>query len=402
MPDPTLIQPPSADKPLVRSPLPHPDLAPTVAIVDLGALRHNVTVLKRQAGDAALMGVVKADAYGHGAVEVATVLRQEGVRFFAVATLPEAAGLRAAGMNDRILVFAPPRLEELHQYPALDLDLHVASVALARRAAESGLPLRVHLKVDTGMGRLGVQPGELADAVRILERAEQIQLEGLWTHFATADDEDLSFAHLQLERFSEAVRQYGDAFAHIHAANSAAMFAVPGALAVPRAMARPGIALHGLLEIPGISTGLKPVMSLRSRVVHVKTVEAGATVSYGRRWTAARPTRVATVSVGYADGYRRLLTNRAEVWIGGQRYPNAGTVCMDMMLVDLGAPDGPGASVTEGDEVVLFGTSPAPSAMALARLAETIPYEICCGIAPRVPRTYRDAPASGAVATGGE
>lgn len=378
--------------PPIDTAFPHsetPLLTPTVAEIDLGSLRHNVQLLQTQAQGASLIGVVKANAYGHGALHITQTLQGEGVHHFAVATVPEGIALREAGIEDPILVFAAPLPEFLPAYVRHDLEVTVASRAIAEAViatTQSSGPLRVHLKVDTGMSRIGVQPEEAAGIVRMLEQAQGVALSGLWTHFATATEELDSFAQQQMDRFTPLVQAFGDAFEAIHAAHTGAMVHVPASLAFDRIKARLGISLYGLAN-PAAGLDLRPVMRLTSRVTQVKTIAPGTTVSYGRTWRANRPARIATIGAGYADGYPRLLSNRAEVGINGLRYPVAGIVCMDMFMVNLGDPDGPGATVQEGDEVVLLGTG-GPSTFEVAIWAETITYEICCGIAARVPRRY--------------
>jgi alanine racemase len=371
-------------------------LTPTVAEINLAHLRHNLHVLQEHAGAADVMGVVKANAYGHGAVRVAEALRQEGVRAFAVATVPEAVRLRIAGLTDTLLVFAAPLPAYLPAYARHDLDVTVSSADVAEAvsaAAKRWGPLRVHVKIDTGMGRLGVPPGDAARVIRMLERARGVTVAGIWTHFASADEGDDAFTRAQLDRFSEALAPVETGAARLHTANSAALLRLPEHLhSLARPWVRTGIALYGLANVPALAqgAGLRPVMRLTSRVTHLKVVEPGTPISYGRRWHAARRSRIATIGAGYADGYPRLLSNRGTVGLHGKRYPVAGTVCMDMFMVDLGDPDGPGAEMAVGDEVVLFGPG-GPSAIEVASWAQTIPYEICCGIAGRVPRYYRDA-----------
>lgn len=368
-------------------------LAPTVAHVDLGALRRNVARLQALAHPAPLMGVVKADAYGHGAVPVARVLHAAGVRHFAVATVPEAARLRAAGLEGRLLVLGAPLPDALAAYAALDLDATVASeagVEDACGAARRHGPLRVHLKIDTGMGRLGLAPAQAEGAVRRLAATPGLHLAGLWTHLAAADVPGSTFTEEQLARFAPVVRALADAFEHVHVANSGGLLAHAEAVkALPRPLVRVGIALYGLYGDEGEAArlGLSPLMRLTTRVTQVKTIAAGTPVSYGCTWRAAAPTRLATLAAGYADGYPRALSNRAFVGLGGGRYGVAGRVCMDMTMVALGDPDGPAQTVAPGDEAVLFGPG-GPSAFEVARWAGTIPYEITCGVAARVPRRY--------------
>ncbi len=351
-------------------------------------------MLRRHAGQAALLGVVKANAYGHGALAVTRTLQNLNVRRFAVATVPEGIYLRENGIEDPVLVFASPLPPFLAAYARYDLGVTVSSRDVAEAVAVTARhegPLRVHVKVDTGMHRIGIAPEEAEAVTRLLERAPGIELTGLWTHFATADEDDPFFAKVQMDRFEAVVKAVGDAYRHLHVANSGALLQLPRSVAQPgRLLARTGIALYGLMadERLAATAGLQPLMRFASRVTQVKTIQAGESISYGRRWTAPGPRRIATVGAGYADGYPRLLTNRAEVGIQGHRYPVAGTVCMDMFMVDLGPPEGPGYYVEAGEEVTLWGEG-GPSAFDVARWAETIPYEICCGVATRVPRFYR-------------
>ena len=359
------------------------------ATINLANLRRNARCLQEQAGPAELMGVVKADAYGHGVLPVTRALRQEGLRRFAVANLPEAIALREAGIDDPLLVFAAPLPEYLPAYAEYDLGVTVSSAGVAQTMIEQALPLRAHVKVDTGMSRLGLSPSDAAGVVNRLAAAPHVTVAGLWTHFASADEEDLSFTQRQLDCFQRVVDRAGAAAEHVHVANSAGLLALPDQVAdFPAPLIRTGLALYGLAPRPGMprAEALRPVMQFTSRITHLKTIAAGTPVSYGRTWKADRPTRLATVGAGYADGYRRLLSNRAEVGIAGGRYPVVGNVCMDMFMVDLGPP-GPAPDVEVGDEVVLWGRN-GPSANEVAAWAETITYEVCTGIGPRVPRRY--------------
>ncbi len=375
----------------------NPDaLSTTVAVINLAHLRHNVRLLKSYAMRAEIMGIVKADAYGHGALRVVKVLQQEGVRHFAVATLPEALELRNAGITDPVLVLAAPLPDHITFYARHNIEATVPSVAVAEAAAavsKTEGSLTVHLKVDTGMGRIGVQTAEEASAILRILDAPGITVAGIWTHFATADEERDTFAITQLSRFDDLRAQLGKPIPFAHAANSAALLTLPQSFQhYEQAYVRAGIALYGLSSVRELAEplGLRPVMQFKSRVTHVKTAAPGATISYGRTWAARQPSRIATVGAGYADGYRRLLSNRAGVGIKGQMYPVAGTVCMDMFMVDLGDPKGPASRIQEGDEVILFGEG-GPSALDVADWAETIPYEVCTGVSARVPRVYVDA-----------
>lgn len=371
-----------------------------VATVNLAHLRHNARILQRRIGDAGLMAVVKSNAYGHGAVPVVRTLHDAGVRHFAVARVAEAVGLREAGLTAPVLVLGAPLPDHLPRYAAHDLDVTISSRAVAEAAvalATPERPLRVHLKVDTGMARIGLPPDEVPPILALLRQAPGIHLAGLWTHFATASYPDDAFAHQQLDRFETLVRDLGplDDVEHIHAANSGALFFLRRSYrAFDAALVRAGITLYGLTRIPNQAqeTGLRPALTLSAQITHIKTVAPGTSVSYDRTWKAPCRTRIATLGVGYGDGYPRILSNRSEVGLRGHRYPVAGTICMDMMMIDLGPPGTPASdAVSVGDWVTLYGPD-GPSMVEVAQRANTIPYEICCGIAPRVPRRYIDAP----------
>ncbi len=360
--------------------------APTRAEIHLDALRFNLEIFRRTAPSADVMAVVKADAYGHGSPQVASALFEAGVTHFAVATVPEGVRLRKAGIEGRILVLAAPLPEYLSAYPEHDLDVTVSSEAVARWLTAPGEgPFRAHVKIDTGMGRIGVAPSEAEQIVLELERSSNVKVDGLWTHLATADDEDNRFSVEQIERFRRIIAPLEDSARRIHVANSAAALRIPDSTAFPRAMMRIGIGLYGYSALGGLAedAGLRPVLRWTSRLTHLKWVDPGTSISYGRRWKADRRTRIATVGAGYADGYPRKLSNRGEVTIGDKRHPVVGTVCMDMFMVDVGTE----VDLAIGDDVVLIGPE-SPDAFEVSAWAETIPYEILTGIAARVPRLY--------------
>ncbi len=364
---------------------PAPPLTVTVARIDLGAIRHNARLLARQAGASRLMAVVKADAYGHGAAPVSQMLERDGVRDFAVATVAEGVALRRAGVGGRILVFAPPQPAFLEAYAAHNLEASIPSLEGARMVRASGLPLAVHLKVDTGMHRLGVAPAEVADAVALLD-APPLRLAALWTHYATADETGDTFADRQREKLLAA--RACAPHVPVHAANSASVITGHGTVEGADVV-RCGVALYGLPAPEESRVGgesLRPAMQFVSQVVAVRRVAAGEGVSYGLAWRAPAPTWIATVGAGYADGVRRGLSERGEVGIGGRRYPIAGRVCMDAFMVAAGPADEP-CPVAVGDEVVLWGPG-GPSAAQVAGWLGTIPYEVACGVGARVPRLY--------------
>ena len=350
------------------------------ARVDLAAIRHNCERLAGELrGGAALCAVVKADGYGHGAVPVARAALDGGAAWLAVASANEAAQLREAGIEARVLVMGALTREELDVALAAGADVVAWREAWLREVL-GDRPARVHVKLDTGMGRLGTRDPAEADAVTA---AAGERLTGLMTHFATADEPGDAFFTEQLERFRAWAlphkRRRGDLV--LHAANSAATLREAAA---HFDMVRCGIAVYGMdpfHEDPA-SRGLRPALELRSYVADVKPCAPGESAGYGRRFIAERPTRIATVPIGYGDGVRRGLTNAAEVVIGGRRYPLAGTVSMDNITVDVG-PDG---AVRPGDGAVLIGEG--ILAEDLARTLQTINYEITCGITARVPRSY--------------
>ncbi|PSQ79806.1 MAG: alanine racemase [Bacteroidetes bacterium QH_6_63_17] len=368
--------------------------APVTATVDLAAVRHNVQAVQDRAGAADLMAIVKADAYGHGVLPVAQVLHDEGVRHFGVARPAEGIRLREAGHAARILVLGAPSPEQISQYAEYDLALTIPSADVAAavvRHARPNAPLRVHVKVDTGMGRLGLSPEDVPAVLSHLAETPGVTLAGIWTHFATADAPGSTFAQTQLERFQAVVEALDVPVEHVHAANTGALLTLGAPTQhVSSPLVRSGIALYGLAATPDLSArlNLRPAMQLTARVTHLKTVPAGTPISYGAHWQAPRRTRIATLGVGYGDGYPRLCSGRASVRLGGTSRPIVGTICMDMCMVDLGPPSQPPATTVElGDEAVLFGPS-GPTVYDVAQWSETIPYEICCSVSPRVPRRY--------------
>jgi len=376
-------------------PSPHSvENAPVTATVDLAAIRHNARMLRERADEADLMAVIKADAYGHGILPVARVLDEEGVQHFGVARLDEGIQLREDGHTARILVLGAPAPAQVPKYADYDLDLTVPSAEVAAAVVRHACPdgeLRVHLLADTGMGRLGLSPDDVPAVASRLAETPGITFAGLWTHFATADAPGSTFAQTQLERFQAVVEAVDTPVEHIHAANTGALLTIgEPAHDFSPSLVRSGIALYGLAATPELATrlDLRPAMQLTARVTQLKTVPAGTPISYGAHWQAPRRTRIATLGIGYGDGYPRLCSGRASVRLGGASCPVVGTICMDMCMIDLGPPDRPPATnVTVGDEAVLFGPE-GPTVYDVARWSETIPYEICCGVSPRVPRRY--------------
>ena len=367
-------------------------MRPTVAVIDLKAIRSNVQSVVQKVKPARVMAVVKANAYGHGMPEVAKTALDAGADYLAVALVEEGIGLREAGILEPTLIFGGFFPDQAKLFVQYDLDATLYSVrngeALAKAARLLGRRARVHVKIDTGMGRVGVPWEKAADFVAEVAAMDALELVGVYTHFATSDERDKTFANLQLERFRWVLKQIesrGISIPIKHAANSGAILDMPEAYFD---MVRPGIMLYGYY--PSFETTesvpLQPAMAFRSKVLFVKEVEKGTSVSYGRKFVAPRKTTIATIPVGYADGYNRLLTNQGEVLIAGKKYPVVGRVCMDQILVDLG----PGSQVREGDDVLLFGKTPEGevSVYDICRKLGTIPYEVTCWVSGRVPRIY--------------
>ena len=361
---------------------------PTVAEIDLDAIRHNVRVVRPR--DAGVMAVVKSNGYGHGAVPCARAALEGGASWLGVALVEEGLSLREAGIEAPVLVLSefPPGAEKDALAAGLTPTVYTEAGldGLSQVARDLGVAARVHLKVDTGMHRVGLYPPEktVSFARRILDSG--LELEGLWTHFARSE-EDEETTHDQLGRFlkvSRTLEESGIDPPVRHAANSAAAALYPDS---HFDLVRIGIATYGLEPGPGVGWDekLHPALSWRSAVTVARTLPAGERLSYGHTYGLDREATVATVPVGYADGYPRALSNRAHVLIRGKRRRVAGTVTMDQLMVDCG--DDP---VQAGDEVVLIGSQgdEEVTAWELARLAGTIGYEIVCGISERVPREY--------------
>ena len=369
-------------------------IRPTHAEVDPDALRHNMIAARALAGSAEILAVVKANAYGHGAVLVARALEALGVRFLAVALIEEGVELRRAGVRVPILVLGGSYeggydwLLKYELTPTLFRREHVEGLARAARAV--GHPVKAHLKVDTGMGRLGVRADELEAFLDAIRSYPEVQWDGLMSHFANADLADALLTREQVKRFRTAHQQLlarGLSPQWRHISNSAGVIDLPevrdGSVFN---LVRPGLMLYGVAPADrmALPTDLRPILSWRTRVIHLKAVSRGDAISYGSTWTAPRPSRIATLPVGYADGYSRLYSNRASVLIRGQRAPIVGRVCMDLCMVDVTDVEG----VQQSDEVVLLGRQGQEQILVgeLAELAETIPYEVLCALSARVPR----------------
>jgi alanine racemase len=367
-------------------------MRPTFAEVDLRAIRSNLSAVRNHTG-VRVMAVVKANAYGHGMLPVVhSIVKHNAADHLGVAIIEEAVELRSAGIRMPVLVFSAPAAHQLELFVKHDIEATLCSIDTARRlnrlAAAAGKAVSVHIKVDTGMGRIGVAAAEAFAFFEAVRKLRHLRVLGLYMHFATSDESDLSFAYRQLSVFrsvQRAIRATGAVIPLVHCANSGAIMQIPEAYFD---MVRPGIMMYGYPPshetLPSLT--LQPAMALKTAMSFVKTVPKGTSISYNRRYLTRRRSVIATVPVGYADGIHRSLLNKAEAIVGGKKYPVVGTICMDQMMIDLG----PHALARAGDEVILMGRAgdQSISAWDIADKAGTIPYEITCSISYRVPRTY--------------
>ena len=367
----------------------------TRAIIHLNRFLENFHAVKVRIGQRRICVPVKADAYGHGALQIAKTSMEAGASCLGVATVDEGTELRRGGIKAPILLFSQPHPQEIPAIIEADLTPFVSDSwfadALNKLAVAEKIKLPVHLKIDTGMGRIGCSVEEALDLARHIKACSGLELAGTATHFAvsdSADERDIAYTKTQLARFREAVDSIQSAGIDpgvVHAANSGAVILHPDAWLD---MVRPGILLYGYKTAKENEAALeplrvKPVMELRSTVVLIKKIKKGESVSYGRVWNAGQDTNIAVLPIGYADGLPCLASGKWQVIIGGNVYPLAGRFSMDQCCADLG----PDTDVRRWDEAVIFG-GPAGDAAALAAAAGTIPYEITCNISKRVPRVY--------------
>ena len=367
----------------------------THARIHLDHIQFNIEGIRKAVGpQRKILIAVKANAYGHGAVEVSRMAERIGVDWLGVATVPEGIQLREAGIALPILKFSPTFVEEMEAAVRNRITLAVCDTAgaatLQAVCASCGLNADVHLKVDTGMGRVGVQPAEAPALAAYIERdCPGLRLDGIFTHLPVSDDADPAYTSAQIARFAavrlEVERAINRKISLAHCSNSGAVLGHPSAW---MDMVRPGIMIYGFRPDPGTpnTIPLKPGLSFLTRVSFLKKVSAGTSIGYGRTWIAPEDTWVATIPAGYADGFNRLFSNMGRVLIHGQSYPIVGRVCMDQSMVNLG----PQTDVQVGDEVVLIGKSGAQeiSTYEWAEKLHTITYEVTCQINARVPRIY--------------
>jgi alanine racemase len=387
---------------------PPPLLLPqTRVFVDLGAVAHNIRALKKLLSrKTKFMAVVKTDAYGHGVFQVARTVLENGADWLAVARISEAVELRKAGIDVPVLLFGDVLPDQVPFLAAHNIRVTLTNLETAREIAaaakNNNSPLKIHIKVDTGMGRLGVlhdqllNPGnspasclKCSEEILAIQALKGIEIEGIYTHLANADDRDKTHAQGQISRFGGLVTE----LAHkgltppmVHAANSAALIDMPQA---HFNMVRPGIAIYGLWpseETDHTKVRLKPAMSIRSKIIHLKKVPKGFKISYGSTHVTRMPTCIATIPIGYADGYSRLLSSTGEMIVRGSKAPIVGRVCMDFTMIDVGHIPG----CKKGDEVVVMGSQgdETVSADDIARIIGTINYEITSSLTKRMPLCY--------------
>ncbi|MEW6510276.1 MAG: alanine racemase [Bacteroidota bacterium] len=364
---------------------------PTCAAIDRSAFLHNLACVRSYCGrEVRIMAVVKANAYGHGAVELSRAAASAGVEALAVARVGEALELRQSGIDLPLLTFELAPEEHLAVALAEGIELTVGTAvggeAVSRAALRADRTARIHVKVDTGMGRLGFAVSRAAAEIDTLLRLPRLELAGVYSHFATSESPDKSFAQTQLESFLRVIDELRRRTINVplrHMANSGAIMTMPEA---HLDLVRPGIMLYGYAPAPEMTQrfAVRPVLSLLSSIIQLKTVESGTSISYGRRYVTNRRAVIATVPLGYADGFPRSLTGHASALINGKRYPVVGTICMDHLMLDLGER----TDCRVGDLVTLIGSDGTEhiTAWDLATAMGTIPYEITSMISSRVPR----------------
>jgi alanine racemase len=364
----------------------------SAAVVDLSCITHNLNEVRRKAPDRKIIAMIKANAYGHGLTRVGAHLAAEGVDYLGTAFVEEALELRKAGITIPIITSGPFSKFQIGLFIENQIDFTVASINALQLISESAAfykkRVNVHLKIDTGMMRIGIRHSN-ADQLfsAALKVEKQVNVVSIFSHFANADSEDISFARLQLERFLEAAHFYDKHSLSkplLQIANSAAILRMPESLLD---MVRPGIMLYGYhpSQCCKAEAKLLPALSLRAKVMYFKVILEGSTVGYGRTWTAPENCRAVTIPVGYGDGYSRGLSNKGQVLLRGKRYPVVGTVCMDQIVVNIG--DG---EAYNGEEIILIGrqSEEAITADEIAGQLGTISYEVLTGISQRVPRIY--------------
>ena len=361
----------------------------SVAIIDLGAMGHNLAEVKRLARDKKIIAMVKGNAYGHGLVGTATFLADK-VDYFGVAFVEEAIELRENGIKTPILVFNPTLPEQFDDYFKYNIDHTVASISalqnLDTKAKKRGIEIKVHLKIDTGMMRLGIRYTNAQNLLRKASEVKNSQVVSVFSHFATSDEENLDFANLQLERFKKVIKFYDEQKQKplFHMANSAAIIRLPES---HFDMVRPGIMMYGYhpSEFTRSCAKLCPALTWKAKATYFKVILKDHPVSYGGTWVAPENVRAVTIPIGYADGFRRMLSNKGDVLIRGKKYSVIGNVCMDQTVIKIGEGE-----AYKGDDVVIIGKQGDQEITAedMAAKLDTISYEVLTGIMKRVERVY--------------
>ena len=368
----------------------------TRAEIDLRAFRHNLQNLRNYlAPQTQIMAVVKADAYGHGAVPCARIAVASGADYLGAGVIEEGIELRKSGINTPILILGSIFANEVEDLVYYDLATILCNLPLAQALSKEGRKqnkiVSVHIKLDTGMNRLGVSPKYSTTLLDQIHNLPNLKVEGISTHFSSADNEDLSITQVQIEKFRTTLAKLKNV-PIVHCANTSAMFRIPES---HFNMVRPGLILYGSLPSPSLNKVLsqkgnhfQPVMQWKSQIILIKPIAKGQPISYSGSFITRQNSLVATLPIGYADGLHRSLSNKIDVLIRGKRAPQIGNICMDMTLIDVTKIQG----VEEGDEVVLFGEQEGQVIQVeeMAIKGETIPYEILCNVGKRVPRIYNN------------
>jgi len=360
--------------------------------VDLRALRDNLKVVKKYLGPKVrVVATIKQSAYGHGLLPIARELSRQGVDFFGLGSIEEAIALREDGFDGSLIILSAVLDKFVSNFIRYNITPTVVDLGFARKldrvAEKANKTVPIHVKIDTGMGRLGIRYNGADDFIKKLSNFKNLSLEGIYTHFSVADS-DKKFTNYQIGVFNSFIKQLAKekvSFKYCHCANSIGIINYPNA---HFNMVRPGLILYGIKPAKGLNLNVKPLLSLKSKVVFVKKINKGMSVSYGRNYIAKGKRNIATVAVGYADGYPWALSGKSKVIIKDSLFNVAGRVCMDHIMVDLGSRD----DIKTGSEVTLIGKSKGKkiSAESLAKTASTIPYEIVSRLSPKIPRLYKN------------
>lgn len=356
--------------------------------INLANIAYNMSQIRRLVGDnVEIMPIVKANAYGHGAIEVAKTVLKAGTQRLGVASLSEGIELRVAGINASILILSPLALDEVRKAISHQLTLTISSLTNLKDLIHLNQPVKIHLKIDTGMGRLGIQCQELDELIELLRtKPINLEIEGIMSHLAQATLDDTSYTYQQFHKFQKVITALSQADINIplkHICNSAGILRFKE---MHLNLVRPGIMIYGLYPTPNLSKmiDLRPAMTFKAKIIQLRKIPAGCGISYDSTYVTDKQRLIATIPVGYADGYNRLLSNKAEVVVKGVKARLVGRVTMDFCLINVSHI----LNVKIGDEVTLFGEE--LSVDALAQICHTINYEIVCGITPRVPRVYKE------------